>query len=776
MPRKTATLPKRPPTMALWGKIQKELRNGQFSQALTLAREFHALNPTDASSGAIRDALAGLIDQLLRHDKLSEARQHIDEAERAGEQTPAWLEQLIVFRARSGDWQGARRLIDRVPGCTVTAKALGFLVDRALRDPKNGKALLPPDLHAGFDAIIMAFAQYERGDDEGARNSLQAIGMQSPILDWKLLLRGLIAYSTSDDARMLENWQRLDATRLPAQIAAPLRFQLDPAYRSTLPPDQAKRIADRADRVALPMLASLRKVQRLLSSPETLPEALRQVRSQIGMLKMNAPQLLPKLANCFYWLIIMGGHPDDMEEYEGIFGKPADDPSFCRMIAMATESRGSFEEAHKEWGQYVNWIAAKSQQFPGEFGKRARAMIFLRMGDNALENERVPDESDPENFLDFLRLELHGRMKKKPLKPSAEACYHNAMELAPDWKEPLGRLLDMYAEQKQWEKAEAIGKKLVERFPDNSEALVDLAEILHHQEKDAEALDVLRKALQHNPLDNVLRTMVSQLTMRHGQELTLSGDFDAARAAFQESMALGPEFGNRTTKASWAACEFKAGNPEVARRLVAEVNEMPNGRVASAMLLTAETTRVKAGKAVQAEFKAQFEIALKGEMTFKELVQLLVAFNSYQSEEDRYYGFGTHEKKIIAKVQEAVERSLPEPELANFGLLLAELRLSKPLKLLADQGRSRFPDNPAFRLFQAVQTILQRPRSFDPFRAGYSIALGLEQLGDKDDPLSAALRQMVDNFCEEHPRLREAIERQRDFLRSMPNKDYRRFP
>lgn len=776
MPRKTATLPKRPAAIALWGRIQKELQKGQFSQALNLARELHAQQPTDTSAGVIRDALVGVIDQSLRHERIDEARKHLEEAEKIGDRTPAWLEQLIVFHARCGNWPAAQRLIAQVPSCTVTARALGFLVDRAVRDPKNGKAFLPPDLQTGFDAVVTAFAQYERGDDEAARASLQAIGMQSPFLDWKLLLRGLIAYSTNDDVRALENWQRLDAVRLPAQLAAPMRYAIDPTYRAALQPEQGKRIADRSDRLALPMLSSLRKLQRLLSSPETLPEAMRLVRSQIGMLKMNAPQMLPKLANCFYWLIVMGGHPDDMEEYEAIFGKPPDDPNFSRMIALATEARGRFEEAHREWGQYANWIASKPQLFPGEFGKRARAMLFLRMGDNAQEHDRGPDESDPDSFLDFLRMQLHGQDKHKPLKPSAETCYRNAMELSPDWKEPLKRLLDFYADHEQWEKAEAVGKKLIEHFPDDSAALVELAEILGHLEKDAEALEVLRKALKHNPLDQVLRTMVAQLTMRIGQAATLAGNFDAARAAFQESLSLAPEIAARMTRASLAACEFKAGDAEAAQRFVLAVQEIPNGRLASAMYLTAETTRAKSGKAIQARFKTEFEDGLKGELTFKELVQLLVAFNDYQSEENRYYGFGTHEKKIITKVQSVVEGSLPQAEMGAFGLMLAELHLTKPLKLLADRGRNLYPDDPAFRLLQGVHVILQRPRSFDPFRVGYSLALALEQMEGKNDPLSSALRTLADGFCELYPRLREAFERQRDFLRTMPNKNYRRMP
>ena len=59
---------------------------------------------------------------------------------------------------------------------------------------------------------MQAFAQVQAGQDEAARETLQPIGLRSPFLEWKVLLRGLIAYYQSDDVRALDNWQRLAGT------------------------------------------------------------------------------------------------------------------------------------------------------------------------------------------------------------------------------------------------------------------------------------------------------------------------------------------------------------------------------------------------------------------------------------------------------------------------------------------------------------------------------------------------------------------------------------
>src|SRR5262249_59575457 len=94
---------------------------------------------------------------------------------------------------------------------------------------------LPAPLHAPFDLILQAFTHYEAGRDEQARAALQGVGLQSPFIEWKVLLRGLLAYIAKDDSRALENWQRLDQTRLPCRLCAAMRCVIDPAYLQSQP-------------------------------------------------------------------------------------------------------------------------------------------------------------------------------------------------------------------------------------------------------------------------------------------------------------------------------------------------------------------------------------------------------------------------------------------------------------------------------------------------------------------------------------------------------------
>src|SRR5262249_31136013 len=139
--------------------------------------------------------------------------------------------------ARCGHMAEALKIVEGLPEATNRAKVLAGGVDAALVQGPSGKNALPAELHAGFDLIVQAFAQVEAGQDDAARAILQGIGLQSPFLEWKLLLRGLIAYYTNDDARALENWQRLDPQRQPYRLSAVFRAGIDPEFRKAQTPE-----------------------------------------------------------------------------------------------------------------------------------------------------------------------------------------------------------------------------------------------------------------------------------------------------------------------------------------------------------------------------------------------------------------------------------------------------------------------------------------------------------------------------------------------------------
>src|SRR5262249_31772495 len=152
-------------------------------------------------------------------------------------------------------------------------------------------------LRGQFDLVQQAFKQVEAGQDEEARAALQNIGLQSPFLEWKLLLRGLIAYYQNDDARAVENWQRLNAELLPARLAAPLRFAIDKDFRAAQPPATQTALQQQADRLqGSGLVPALRGIQKAIVNEHQLPQAFRQAENVLPTLRHDAPHQVPRLA------------------------------------------------------------------------------------------------------------------------------------------------------------------------------------------------------------------------------------------------------------------------------------------------------------------------------------------------------------------------------------------------------------------------------------------------------------------------------------------------
>src|SRR5262249_11779010 len=176
----------------------------------------------------------------------------------------------------------------------------------------------------------------------------------------------------------------------------------------------------------------------------------------LPIMRQQAPHLVAKLANCFYWEVIAQGEPEDSQRYLRMFGRPADDPKFSRMGALVTESLPAYIDAHALWQDYEKEIAANTPLGPGLENDRARAMVWARMGQNALKQDDVVNAIDDVPFSPF------GMPREKPrrLEPSAEKCIRRAAELAPDWDEPAGALFELYRQRDVHSQANDAGRAL----------------------------------------------------------------------------------------------------------------------------------------------------------------------------------------------------------------------------------------------------------------------------------------------------------------------------
>lgn len=742
-----------PATTPLARRIELSLKEGRIPQALELAKQFAHQEPGATSQALVRKCYLKAAEAQVHRGDFRDAHSVLCEAEKLPCADPAWWERLAELRADVGDHTRALQHLERIPDPAVRPRILGRLADRAIKEGAAGRAMIPDDLKPPFEAVRKAFVEYEAGRDEPARECLNAIGLGSPFLDWKLLLRGLMAWSTNDTSRAFDNWSRLSPDRLPAKLAAPIRFAADKAFASTLPADRHAVVAKQAEQLTGGLSEGLRRLRKQLANENMLPAAFQTAQTIVPELNRLAPDLVPRLGSVMYWSIITDGRPDDVGRLLHLFGQPLDDPSFHRLEAMVMQSMRRLDMAHAFWGKYEAWIAKAPNRWPPVQAARARALILERMGQLAHDWMADKGEDDDNFFSRFSRNRRQAPAKRQPLKPSAEECFHQASELAPDRVGPAMSLLKEFADNP--EKAASTLQEILQRFPNDLTVLQQAANFYEQIEDAEKARECIRKAFAANPLDRELTAKVATFSFDDARRFATAKDYDAALAAMKQAGTLGSESLRLGVHALAAAMYTAAKKPEEAGKHLETLRNAPNSRLVAAYRLAVEGSRVQVKKSVLTPWQEAFETELRAENTPAETSALLGAMIQYLGEATRYRGHKAHQTKILDRVRAIGEPSsnVTEAEREQFGLAMHRLSLWKVLGEFATLNRIRFPANPYFVFFEAEAKLAKSKSMYVQSRLGYAYqrVKGLMKLAK--DSRYQALQELFDARLKQNPGL-----------------------
>lgn len=698
-------------------RIEKAVREGRFQQALELAKHLYKDEPVPEHKELVKKASLGRASQLHEQSYDRDAIGVLEAAQRLDPANPAWLQQVAEKLAEYGGIAQALDLLPQLPEAGQ-GKILGRAADGALLHPASGRAFLPPVYQADFDRIVQAFREVEAGQDEQARATLQPLGLRSPFLEWKILLRGLQAYYQNDDPRALENWQRLSPDRLPARLAAPWRFAIDPAFRAAQPPaTQALLQQQRARLEPSTAIQQLRQLRTALGEKRSLGTAYRQVEALLPTLRQQAPHLVPRLASCFYWATLDSG-PDDVLRYQRVFGGPPEDPHFHRLHALAYEKAFRLPDAHASWKKYEHEIATLPGVWPGDQAARARALIWLHMGRNA---GLIPSDRTVAHLPRFLRDHPD---RPRQLDPPAEKCFQRSLELAPDLLEAHEALFNFHVLEDQPAKALKAGKKLLERFPDHLPTLESLAGLLQDQGEPAEALALLQRALKNNPLNRDLRLRVSKARLLCASEHAVAGAFAEARQEYEAALRLNDSGDAAAVLCPWAACEFKAGDAARGEELLQQALGQGGSAVGVAYRMLAATARLKLPRSFKARFEKEFKEGLASPGSPRDLIALLDTAEAYQEAAVTYVGQKTHLKQILTCAEKARTRlEFSGPELAKVCERLIDLdATARNINGYLRMGLLRFPDDPMFPFLEAVHLLDAGPDYSSTYRVRYLLS------------------------------------------------------
>ncbi len=704
-------------------RIDCACQEGRFQQALELTKQLHKSEPTPEHLELLKEVYLGRARQLRNQGQTHDALMVLDVASHLDDATPAWRERLAQEMAWCGEIKRTLALIDNLLDPVRAQRILAYVADAAIQQEiaptfpssKLGEGRvegLPPALQADLDRILLAFQQAESGQDEAARETLQGISLRSPFLEWKLLLRGLQAYWQNDDERAVENWQRLTPERLPARLAAPFRYRIDAAFRAAQPLTTQAVLQKQIDRVqGSTLVPQLRSLQAMLAhscagrrSQKGMAAALRQAEALLPALRQEAPDLVPRLAACFYWHILESG-PDDILRYQRVFGSPPDDPHFYRLQAIGYERADELHLAHHYWQQYEQEIAAHPERWPGDQANHARAFIWQRMGQNAAS---IPEPRSKQRRRSF---GLFDDMNAcAPLNPPAEKCFQRSLALAPDLLETHEALVHYHLEAKRESKAEKAARQLLQHFPDHVPTLELLSDLSRKRGDYAVALEWIEQALKGNPLDRRLRRKASDAHLLLARRQVESDRFDESRQHFQAALELSGGSDGGMILAHWAACEFKASAATRAEELIQQALACTTAPVGISYLLLTEVLRLKLDRALKKRFEQDLKAGLEMPNPDGAVFLTRILAGLHQGGVT-YVGQKGHTQKVLSYIYKARNLDFSEPQLEALCRNLLDMEAYPQVRRSANIGEQRYPKNPVFPYLHALAWIQQKGRN-----------------------------------------------------------------
>jgi tetratricopeptide (TPR) repeat protein len=697
--------------------VAKAVRAGDFVTAEHLALSLMLAEPAnDAHAALLRTTLLQAAEHFDAHAQPADLKRVLDAAVRLNHHEPAWVRAVGELLARAGRRSEGDLLAAPLNDPTFTAKLNAHHADWLVRTRNHSQ--VPDDWRAGYDAVTTAFLHYHAGKDDPAREALNAIGLSSPFLEWKLLLRGLIAWSTNDDAKAVENISRLNPTRYPARLAAPVRVQIDAAFAQSQPPAVKAKLAEQGQRLrAVGLVAKLAKVRGELARSRKLGPAFKAAEPVVSELKKAAPHLLPKLADAFYFAIAKRGEPTDLPKHTKLFGPPPADPAFHKLEAMVLEEINDLEISLQKWAAFEGWLAGVPAGWSGPLAERARAVLLKRMAGLAADIEA--DAADPraiDAFGGFFGAPARKpKEKRKPVDPTV--YLKRAADLAPDWEPVAQELFNTAVDRGDFTAAEAAARRFLEHNPQSMPVLSALASLKGTQGDTAEALGLRRRALAVNPLDAANRHLVGAATVAHARNLAVGGGLADAETLLEESRPLLEEKLPTSYFALRAVLHRKAKRPAEADTAAEAALRQKTSRLVARLYLHANAVLLKLKPKEKAAAAKELADALEPVPTPGEAASLLTGYDMYLGEGLKYTGQKTQEKKIL----EAVMRAVDSPEGAEVefeavaGLLQNRRQFAQALKAAAALAR-RFPKNPLFPLVLA-QAELGKSKG----RAGYKV-------------------------------------------------------
>jgi tetratricopeptide (TPR) repeat protein len=638
---------------------------------------------------------------------------------------------------------------------------LARAADRAVVDPASAPVSLS-GIREGATRVRAALDALDGGDEGAAMAALGDVPRNSPFAPWKLFVRGLAAYYRHDDEAMRANWDRLDADRFPARLAAVLRRLADPASAGGDQEEfrQAIRILEK-DLCGGPVVWYLESLQQSLRD-HRWREAVFALRRWKKEFQAALPGIAQRLDRLFYDMAVRKTNPKRLRDLTTAIDPPRWDPRWNRAWAMICEAEEEdIERAQVLWLAYLEDLASMPDLKPGE-RTLAQAMVWERLGrqwadeyDDYDDYDEEDEEDEEDEGAEYYQDEKFGRDRRRLARAKAVEYFNKAICLAPGFSAAYHALAGNYVHWEEEDAAAEVHRRLLAQVPDDISAITFLFRY-HRKRDEVAARDYALQARRLKPASDEMLNMVVAGHFLAARTLTLQGRWDEARAELAAVAAAGPASG--AAAYDLAVCramvEFKAGQPAAGRHWVDQALSGGDDPADVYMALSIESVRYElpfelGGMPVQFQDHWLSSMKKRRGRAAGAMSRRMWAFMREELELSGKYAFlNDYLERVIKYVSRCSRIRWQADDLLHVCRFFDQVAVDqqfrevrRPLVKFLDTGRKKFPQEPEFHVMRGEVEMRRGPTFCDRRLARKCFEMAIETAKTSLRPKAKEIQQ-----------------------------------
>lgn len=557
--------------------IEKEARDdlakGKFRQAKDGFKELYKRDK-DKYLPELLECYRGMAHQMIQNGQLSDAAQIVDQMKfLTRNKSEGTLELLIAIKKKDYD------AVDRIYAGIVSegkdisdSKESSLVADVlviAFREFPRLKAVCPKtdeELHAVQHALEDISA--ERYEDAWLK--AQKVTVHSPFSNWKLFIKGLIAFYKKDDQKARDALGRLSADTLLQGIAKPYLALLDNKAI-----DQDKR--NEAFLKKMCVVAGYQELVSVLPAADYLwksgryYDSYRHIRNGMKCFPTEEPGIAGILTRFYFNSIhhlperAAMKYLDDLRIKKMIVSpeRPLENVLIGRAESLFLENMFVADEEDdndcaRVWEEFLRTYTAA-------FGmnNRLEALVYFHLGSTFA----AEDLQEPPLFPWLSPHKKRNRLRNARL---AALYFNKSAALDKNNKEACLGLLKVYEKTQNQSKVNKLLDKLVPLFPDDSAILTQAGIGSTNRKAFVKGIKYLEQAVQLDPLNSTIRDHLAFSYIQAARSLFDKGQVKQGRDIFEKAVKNGTsnqrDFnrGYAYLYARWAALEQKNRGDDVA--------------------------------------------------------------------------------------------------------------------------------------------------------------------------------------------------------------------